>query len=185
MFSQVYYHPVRVIYDIHLLDFLREWLPDGRFETAVTAILKVTDNEVTAAFREAAFDANLPGHDAAKRLVLRGHFKRLYTPTPNDIENNPRAGRVVEAAAIAEFGEINVRYKQIPPKYVALDFPVETSNGEIISARALSHTISDTPQATADYVYIEPSMVHSATQWRNEKLQSIILPERENHETTG
>src|SRR5205807_1153099 len=29
MFSQVYLHPVRRIYDIHLQDFLREWLPGG------------------------------------------------------------------------------------------------------------------------------------------------------------
>ena len=30
MYTQVYFHPVRRIYDIHLRDFLREWLDDGR-----------------------------------------------------------------------------------------------------------------------------------------------------------
>jgi hypothetical protein len=29
MFGQVYFHPVRVAYDIHLVDFLKAWLPDG------------------------------------------------------------------------------------------------------------------------------------------------------------
>lgn len=31
MFSQVYFHPVRVVYDLHLIDFLRAWLRDGAF----------------------------------------------------------------------------------------------------------------------------------------------------------
>jgi hypothetical protein len=185
MFSQVYYHRVRVIYDIHLLDFLKGWLPGGRFNTGVDDILKMTDNEVTVAFREAAFDTSLPGHDAAKRIVLRGHFKRLYTPTPDDLVKNPRAGKAVEAAAKEKFGAENVRYKKIGPKGVVLDFPVETSGGDIVSARALSRTISDTPQATADYVFIEPSMIPRAKQWRDEHLQAIIVPEKEeSHETT-
>ena len=29
MYSQVYFHPVRRIYDIHLTDFLRDWLEEG------------------------------------------------------------------------------------------------------------------------------------------------------------
>jgi HD superfamily phosphohydrolase len=29
MYSQVYFHPVRRIYDIHLKDFLAAWLPGG------------------------------------------------------------------------------------------------------------------------------------------------------------
>ena len=33
MYSQVYFHPVRRIYDIHLMDFLKEWLDGGVFST--------------------------------------------------------------------------------------------------------------------------------------------------------
>ena len=33
MFMQVYYHRVRVAYDFHLQQFLRAWLPGGRFST--------------------------------------------------------------------------------------------------------------------------------------------------------
>ena len=33
MYSQVYFHPVRRIYNIHLMDFLKEWLDEGAFST--------------------------------------------------------------------------------------------------------------------------------------------------------
>jgi len=33
MYTQLYFHPVRRIYDFHLLEFLKLWLPGGRFAT--------------------------------------------------------------------------------------------------------------------------------------------------------
>ena len=46
MFSQVYCHHVRRIYDIHLKDFLKSWLPGGMFSTSIEDLLQITDNEV-------------------------------------------------------------------------------------------------------------------------------------------
>ena len=54
MYSQVYFHPVRRIYDIHLKDFLKTWLPDGQFPIEVEPHLLRTDNEVTVALLAAA-----------------------------------------------------------------------------------------------------------------------------------
>ena len=54
MFDQVYFHPVRRAYDIHLKDFLRVWLPEGQFPTSTEAFLELTDIEVLAAIREGA-----------------------------------------------------------------------------------------------------------------------------------
>lgn len=179
MFSQVYYHHVRVIYDIHLLDFLRAWLPGGNFNTDLDAILKQTDNEVTAAFREAAFDEKHPCHKPANCIVQRKHYKRFYRPTPGDIESNTLAGKAVKAAAELKFGEANIRYKNILPKHTLLDFPVKTSRDEIVSARALSRTINDTPQAEAEYVYIEPSLEAAAKRWLDKQLTVIIQPKKE------
>src|SRR5436853_514966 len=82
MYSQVYFHPVRRIYDVHLMEFLREWLPDGAFPTAVDQHLRLTDNEVTAALLEAAFDPSKVGHTHACRIILREHFKVLYERNP-------------------------------------------------------------------------------------------------------
>ena len=41
MYSQVYFHPVRRIYDIHLTDFLRDWLPEGVFSTDLIGFLEM------------------------------------------------------------------------------------------------------------------------------------------------
>ena len=51
MFSQVYFHPTRMIYDMHLKDFLQLWLADqgGQFPTDAEGHLRFTDNEVMAA----------------------------------------------------------------------------------------------------------------------------------------
>ena len=38
MYSQVYFHPIRRIYDIHLKDFLTAWLPNGGFDTIYNLI---------------------------------------------------------------------------------------------------------------------------------------------------
>jgi HD superfamily phosphohydrolase len=49
MFKQVYFHHVRRAYDIHLKDFLKDWLEGSYFPTAINQHLEMTDNEVAAA----------------------------------------------------------------------------------------------------------------------------------------
>ena len=49
MFSQIYLHPVRRAYDLHLKDFLRAWLPNGMFPPSVSEFLEISDIEVLAA----------------------------------------------------------------------------------------------------------------------------------------
>jgi HD superfamily phosphohydrolase len=43
IYSQVYFHPVRRIYDQHLKDFLVEWLPDGKFSLDIHSYLRFTE----------------------------------------------------------------------------------------------------------------------------------------------
>jgi uncharacterized protein len=81
MYSQLYFHPVRRIYDIHLKQFLQAWLKNGKFSTQPSDLLRITDNEVTAGMLAAAFESKKPGHLAAKRLVTRNHFRVLYQPS--------------------------------------------------------------------------------------------------------
>jgi hypothetical protein len=94
MYKQVYMHRVRRIYDIHLKDFLKEWLEEGKFSIKIEDHLQLTDNEVTAAFLKAASDPGQKGHEAASRIVRRNHFKRLYQRNPEDVEINPNSGAV-------------------------------------------------------------------------------------------
>ncbi len=69
MFTQVYFHPVRRIYDIHLKDFLQDWLPGGRFSIDIDDHMSLTDNEVTSALRRAENDERQGGHEHARRII--------------------------------------------------------------------------------------------------------------------
>src|SRR5690606_26022938 len=68
MYSQVYFHPVRRIYDIHLRDFLMAWLTGGKFPAAPGDHLKIIDNEAMAGTLNAARDPSAAGHDPACRI---------------------------------------------------------------------------------------------------------------------
>ena len=54
MFSQVYCHPVRRIYDMHLKDFLKDWMPEAKFPIDIDKYLSITDNEVMSGMLEVA-----------------------------------------------------------------------------------------------------------------------------------
>ena len=81
MYSQVYFHPVRRIYDIHLKDFLKEWLPNGVYPTDVDGHLGITDAEVTAAMRKADRDSKDANYMLARRIIRREHFKSKRAAT--------------------------------------------------------------------------------------------------------
>ena len=109
MFKQVYYHRVRRIYDLHLMDFLKAWLPGGRFATDVASHLALSDPKVISAIQDAAADAALPGHDAAHRMLTRSHYRRVYEPRPHDMHVTSDPGLAVYEALCSELGAENVK----------------------------------------------------------------------------
>lgn len=179
MYSQVYFHPVRRIYDIHLRDFLAEWLPEGKFSIEIEEHLQMTDNEVTAALTDIARNVAHPGHDAARRIMLRDHFRVFYERDPNDVAQNPEAGRAVFEAAQKEFGINNVRHdKRIEPGGLP-DFPVQTRDGRIVSSISISETLRTLPVVAIDYVFITIEKREEAAQWFRNNRMAIIQPKEE------
>jgi len=174
MYSQVYFHPVRRIYDIHLRDFLRNWLPNGKFSTDLRAHLAITDNEVLSAVRSAAFDTEKPGHTDAERIVCRKHFKVLYQRNPSDIQINPEAGNAVYQAAMEKFGNESLRQDRYKQKGGPPDFPVLMRDGRIESSLAASATLQQLPIVAADYVFADRDIFADAMEWLQEKRQEII-----------
>lgn len=124
MYTQLYFHPVRRIYDIHLRDFLKEWLTGGRFSTSLENHLRTTDNEVMAAIWEAAQDASVPGHAHARRIVGRGHFRLLYQRNPRDQERNADSVGCVFSAAVEKYRDASVRRDTYQQTGGPLKFPV-------------------------------------------------------------
>ena len=108
MFSQVYFHRVRRIYDIHLREFLQRWLPGGQFSISVEDMLKSTDVEVMHALRQASLENSDLGL-LANRIIRRQHFRQLYQRNPDDIGEGIDAATAIYKAACEEFGSDNVR----------------------------------------------------------------------------
>jgi HD superfamily phosphohydrolase len=188
MYTQVYFHPVRKIYDVHLRDFLADWLrsrrDDGRFSTSVEDHLRVTDNEVMAAILEAARKQDLPGHIHARRIVERDHFHRVYEWNPVDAKVNPAAAEAVFLAACDRYGEERVRRDSRPPKNEGVDFPVLIQDGRVASSLELSQALQQLPAAAFDFVFVEGSLTQEAREWLKADRTNIIHP-KEREETDG
>ncbi len=173
MFSQVYYHPVRRVYDIHLREFLNSWLPSGQFSIGLEDMINMTDAEVIYAIRQnSSNSSNLSL--LADRIVRRQHFRVLYRRNPDDIKKNPDAASAIHEAASKKFGTDNVRLDQDKKGGGAPDFPVLSRDGRIVSSLTQSQVLGNLPETAIDYVFVEPSYREGAAKWLNENREDII-----------
>jgi hypothetical protein len=173
MFTQVYFHHVRLGYDIHLGDFLKTWLKDG-YPTGMARHLRLTDTDVTAAITEAARKAGKAGHAAARGIVHREHWRVLWELNPEDLDVNPRAGEVIYTSAVQKFGIGRVRRLSYADPGAIIDFPVMRRDGSVVSAQALSSVMRQLPHAAYDYVFVEPALLGEAESWLKRERSSIL-----------
>lgn len=178
MCSQVYFHPVRRIYDIHLRDFLLEWVHGGKFPITAEGHLSITDDEVISALRAASIDQAKPGHKHAERIINRKHFKVLYELNPNDFEINSEANVLIAEAAEKKFGQDKIRVDSYSQKRELMDFPVLLKDGSVISSLSLSQVLGKLPIVTIDYVFIDPDpdIRDHAEKWLKKNKIDIITP---------
>ncbi|MGH3995796.1 MAG: hypothetical protein ACRDSN_25410, partial [Pseudonocardiaceae bacterium] len=164
MFSGLYLHPIRRVYDVHLADFLRAWLPGGVFSTDPDELLWMHDNRVLAAIEEAAGDPDAAGHDPARRIVKREHFRLLYEPSRADHRINLDAGAAIAEAAIEQFGSESVRHSTYPPKDASVDFPV-LLRGRVVPASSMIDVLTEVPPTRFDGVFVSPEQIDAADRW--------------------
>jgi hypothetical protein len=179
MYSQVYCHPIRRIYDIHLMDFLKEWLQGGRFPTEIAQLLRMTDNEITAALLECAYEKGKPGHAHARRIMRREHFKVAYERNPNDVEVNPEAGMSVFSALTQEYGADNFRHDRYQQRSGLPEFPVRLRDERIVPSLAVSGSLNHVPVVSVDYVFASRSVLTEAKKWLSEHGEEAIQPKGE------
>jgi uncharacterized protein len=179
MYSQVYFHPVRRVYDIHLKDFLTADLPSGKFPTDLESHLQNTDNEVNVRILSAARDPSRPGHDAAGRIVRHQHYKTLYERHPDDVRVNPQSGKAVFDAAVARLGADRVRHDFYTQTRDPVLFPVLRKDGRVVTADRLSDVLQHLPVVAVDFVFIDPASLRDATAWLQANRQEIIKPPKE------
>lgn len=175
MYKQVYLHPVRRVYDIHLKDFLSSWLPGGRFSTALGRHLKISDVEVISAIRKAYEQQSSPHHRLARRIQRREHFRLFYESSPMDkMGGKLIPGHAMSSIALEKFGSDLIRYDHIPPKVTAPAFPVRRYDGQIESSLKLSSILAKMPPIEVDNLYCDKSIIADAKKWREDKKNSIL-----------
>jgi hypothetical protein len=188
MYTQVYFHPVRKIYDVHLKDFLAAWLPtlnaEGRFPTLLDGHLSLTDNEVMAAILKAATDNKSAEHDAARRIIERDHYHLMYQRNPVDAEVNREAADAVYSAACKKFGDDKLRRDRRPAKNEGILFPVLTKDQRVASSLTMSETLRNIPTAAFDFIFIDGALAEDAKKWLKEERATIIQAE-EREENDG
>jgi len=174
MYSQVYFHPVRRVYDVHLKDFMIARFGRRSFPTDVEKFLEITDNEVMVELRKVASDADSLGHEPARRILNREHYRLLYRRNPNDIVKNPDAATAIAEAAESEFGEERVKLDAYRQKSSVTDFPVRSHDGRIYSSIAQSDVLKKVPLVAIDYVFVDPDVKEDAVKWLEENRETIL-----------
>lgn len=183
MFSQVYFHHVRRIYDLHLKDFLKEHLPGGIYPTDLKEFLAITDNEILCCIQEAARDSSLPGHAHAVRIAARHHFKKVYQLMAQDCAQNPRALEDISAALGEEIGPENIMMDAINKATASKnDFPIQTDEGRILSAHGQSNVMTSLPSATTGYLFVHPGKREKACPWLKKNVNRFLKPRTESHD---
>jgi HD superfamily phosphohydrolase len=171
MYSQVYFHPVRRIYDKHLVDFLGRWLPNGKFPTSPSEIQKYTDVEVMSEIFKAAETSSALGHDAARRIVNREHFRLIYSRNSSDVEKYPTPGRAIYGALINKYGKDRVHHDEYEERARINQLRVLGSDERITSESEMLESI---PQLIVDRVYIDPVNEDEASRWLESEREKIL-----------
>lgn len=169
MFTQVYFHRVRRIYDIHLKDFLKAYLrqrfSSETFPVDLEQFLSLTDSEVLAELNVAARDRDHLGHASADRIINRKHFRLLWEGSPAEEQRNANIGAVILEEAEKEFGADAVRRDNYDEEHPRIDFPVCLSDGSVVAAQSLSEILQSLPAASFDFVFVRPDIVDVARKW--------------------
>lgn len=164
MYTQVYFHPVRRIYDKHLIDFLREWLQEGKFPTSPGEILQHNDVRVMNAMLEATTRNDKAG-EYARRILQRGHFKLIRSKNTEDSDD---AMEFVHIGLVKHICKENVFHDISKIGSGDLHFPVIRRDREIVSSTVLSNVLQHIPdEEEVDNIYVHPDHFSKAQNWLN------------------
>lgn len=178
MYTQVYFHPVRRIYDFHLVSFLKAILTNGMFSLNLDEHLQTTDNEVTSNLLEASRTPSHPGYVPARLIVERDHFRLVYQRDPADVAKTTDAGQQIADGLAGQFSDTCVHYSRYRERNRSFDFPVLTPAG-VRSSWALSDILQHLPVAAFDYVFVVREKKQEAVNWLRSNRDRLLTPPTE------
>ena len=173
MYTQVYFHDVRRVYDLHLREFLEHWLPGGKFPSNWTELLAYTDNEVLAALHKAAQEPNNELYNLAKRLVSRGHFRTVYELVSTHKQKRPTILDDLRKLAEEQFGAERIRFDRYGPKTEANNFPVLLEDGGQESSLRVSGVIAQIPRVEFGLIFAAPDVKNSAKKMIDREVKTV------------
>lgn len=174
MFSQLYFHPIRLVYDFHLQNFMKELFKGKTFPTKLEEFLNYTDNEIMSEISKASRRKGSPGYDHAVRILNRGHFRLLYTGNPIDRKSNLNSTSLIFMAAKRRFGSEAVYFVREASDGGGTSFPVELKDGRVENSLSLSQSIEKMQPILAEFVYIRPDLREEATVWIEDNRERIL-----------
>lgn len=170
MFTQVYFHKTRVIYDQHLKEMLSSILPNSVFPNPMCELddyLDWDDWKVLAALKRGA------GGEHGKRLADRTHYREIYhtpeTPNHQDLKRLERLRTELGDLVAAEIPATKSWYKA-----GSSDIPValETDDGRVEPLSHHSEVIGNLKSNAQVLLYATPENASTARAKRTEVLET-------------
>ncbi len=155
MFTQVYFHKTRVIYDFHLQGALADLLPGGRFP-------KPTNEELDSYlqwddWRVLGLLADGKGGEGGRRLANRNHYREIAhtpeTPTPGDLERLDKWKEALAELLAAEIPAEKSWYKTGPADVQIL---TESPKNYIKPLSAYSSVVKNIAAVRGVRLYVRP-----------------------------
>jgi len=167
MFSQVYCHPVRMAYNSHLKDFMVTHYGKNSYPENVQSHLAQNDNGILSKISVAAEDKKHSGHDPARRILERDHFRRVYESNPDDQEINPapEAVRNMCEKLQGKFGRNNLFYDEINGKPGGQSFPVLIVGDRIQDSTRMSEILEKDPLRRKEYVFCDSKIKNDVSKF--------------------
>lgn len=168
MFSQVYFHRLRMLYDEYLCRYLIALFGENGYPTSTDEHLKWTDNEVFARLREAALEPSAPGHEWARRIAERDHHILIKSISTEKWVREEAFIKEAVSKLKAEFGDDKILLIKRDKEAAVEDFPVEMQGGEVRNSVLLSNPLSEAPRAFALNLYSDRSITKKVARFWND-----------------
>jgi len=174
MWTQVYLHHVRQVYDLHLADFLKSWLPNGKFGVDPADHLALSDNEVNSAMAKICIQPDTPGYEAAKCVMRRGHYRRIYEENFRDRSKNLEAFELIRTELEGRYTPEKIKWKRIAQKRQGKQFPVLMSSGDCENSINLSPTLESIPVVSSALIFVHPEVRDETISWLSTNRDRIL-----------
>ena len=186
MYSQVYLHPVRRIYDHHLKAFLKKCLEMENREffpvDNVEEFLNYSDDKFLWELKEAFKSRAHPGWRWAEIILSRKHYRLVYELTHHDLRKNPQALEIIYHALLKKYGEEKIIKDDYEEEGGIIDFLVVDRQNNIRRAREVSDVLQKLPRLAVGYLFSEPPLKEEIDEFLKEEKDKLLQKEVSNGE---